>query len=166
MRLGSTTVIPRGSRTRTTSASVPWNHRPRSPIHAGLIVLEGLDKTGKSTQKSALEAAGWALTPLVAHIPSGLTKLTKAIYQTTEHHPIAPPVARQLLRLTYTRRISPNLIDARRHRGLVIDSGLWSTVAYSWFGGLDTILSEDAFFSEEGHERLISSMKSCCGDHI
>jgi thymidylate kinase len=85
--------------------------------------------------------------PLITHMPSGLTELTKAIYQTTEHHPIASPLARQLLHLACHAENLPELAQARRDHGLVIDRWWWSTVAYGWFGGLDTQLSEDAFFS-------------------
>ncbi len=44
-----------------------------------LVVLEGLDRTGKTTQRKALEAAKWdPPAPLVTHMPSSLTELTEA----------------------------------------------------------------------------------------
>lgn len=111
------------------------------------IVLEGLDKTGKTTQSEAIEAAGWEPPlPLVTHMPSGETDLTRAIYEITEYQTIASPLARQLLHLACHAENLPALAAARRERGVVIDRWWWSTVAYGWFGGLRSQLSESAFF--------------------
>lgn len=113
-----------------------------------LVVLEGLDKAGKTTQRTALDSIHWTSPkPLVTHMPSGLTELTKAIYETTEHHRIASGLARQLLHLACHAENLPLLAAARLERGLIIDRWWWSTVAYGWFGGLRAGLREDAFFS-------------------
>lgn len=112
-----------------------------------LVVLEGLDKTGKTTQRDALEAAPWdSPQPLITHMPSGLTDVSMAIYEITEHHTIRSPLARQLLHLACHAENLPALVEARRQSGLVIDRWWWSTVAYGWFGGLRGSLDEDAFF--------------------
>jgi dTMP kinase len=112
-----------------------------------LVVLEGLDRTGKTTQREALEAVAWdSPMPLVTHMPSGLSQLTKAIYETTEHHPIASPLARQLLHLACHAENLPELAVARGLGGLILDRWWWSTVAYGWFGGLRAQLNEEAFF--------------------
>src|SRR5437868_1252792 len=110
-----------------------------------LVVLEGLDKTGKTTQRKELAAAPWdPPTPLVTHMPSGLAELTEAIYQATEHHEIASPLARQLLHLACHAENLPALAEARQERGVILDRWWWSTVAYGWFGGLRSELSEEA----------------------
>ncbi len=112
-----------------------------------LVVLEGLDKTGKTTQRDALEAAGWdEPAPLVTHMPSGLTDLTKAIYKATEQQKITSGLARQLLHLACHAENLPALAEARRARGVILDRWWWSTVAYGWFGGPRGQLNEDAFF--------------------
>jgi dTMP kinase len=112
-----------------------------------LIVLEGLDRTGKTTQRNELAAAQWEPpAPLVTHMPSGLTELTEAIYQTTEHHELVSHLARQLLHLACHAENLPALTQARQQRGVILDRWWWSTVAYGWFGGLRARLSEEAFF--------------------
>ena len=111
-----------------------------------LVVLEGLDKTGKTSQRDALEATGWDQpAPLVTHMPSGLTELTKAVYTITEHAKITSALARQLLHLACHAENLPALGEARRTRGVILDRWWWSTIAYGWFGGLSDHLSEDAF---------------------
>lgn len=79
-------------------------------------------------------------------MPSGLTELTKTIYETTERQKITSALARQLLHLACHAENLPALAEARRERGVVLDRWWWSTVAYGWFGGLRDHLSEDAFF--------------------
>jgi dTMP kinase len=113
-----------------------------------LVVLEGLDRTGKSTQRSALETATWDRpAPVVAHMPSGLTALTRAIYETTERQKITSALARQLLHLACHAENLLALSEARARCGVILDRWWWSTVAYGWFGGgLSEELSQDAFF--------------------
>lgn len=111
-----------------------------------LVVLEGLDRTGKTTQREALQAAGWdSPAPVVTHMPSGLTELTRAIYETTERQEITSALARQLLHLACHAENLPALAEARRERGVILDRWWWSTVAYGWFGGLGDHLNENAF---------------------
>jgi hypothetical protein len=89
-----------------------------------LIVLEGLDKTGKTTQRQALEAAGWdEPAPLVTHMPSGQTDLTRAIYETTEHADIHSSLARQLLHLACHAENLVALATARERVGLISIGG-------------------------------------------
>jgi len=112
-----------------------------------LVVLEGLDGTGKTTQRQALAAASWdEPEPLVTHMPSGLTQLTGAIYRITEDHPISSPLTRQLLHLACHAENLPMLRESRNERGIILDRWWWSTVAYGWFGGLRNQLAEEDFF--------------------
>ena len=101
-----------------------------------LVVLEGLDRTGKSTQMSALQELRWDdPVPVFAHMPSGLTDLTQAIYRLTEAERIASPLARQLLHLAcHAENLGP-LDLARRERAVVLDRWWWSTMAYGWYAG-------------------------------
>jgi thymidylate kinase len=112
------------------------------------VVLEGLDRSGKSTQVQRLRAMDWAAPlPTFTHMPSGLTALTKSIYQLTEREPITSPLARQLLHMACHAENVATLADARRHGSVVLDRWWWSTVAYGWYGGglADSGVSESAF---------------------
>jgi len=101
-----------------------------------LVVLEGLDRTGKSTQMSALQQLRWNdPVPVFTHMPSGLTELTQAVYHLTEAKNIASPLARQLLHLAcHAENLGP-LDVTRRKRAVVLDRWWWSTLAYGWYGG-------------------------------
>ncbi|RSN52640.1 hypothetical protein DMH01_41445 [Amycolatopsis sp. WAC 04182] len=114
-----------------------------------LVVLEGLDRSGKSTQIERLRAQNWAGPhPTFAHMPSGLTVLTERIYGITEQDPITSPLARQLLHMACHAENIAALADARQRGGVVLDRWWWSTVAYGWHGGrlAELGVSERAFF--------------------
>jgi len=101
-----------------------------------LVVLEGLDRTGKSTQMSALRSQRWAdPVPAFAHMPSGMSALTQAVYELIEGKSIASPLARQLLHLACHAENLGLLRQARRERAVVLDRWWWSTVAYGWHAG-------------------------------
>lgn len=100
-----------------------------------LIVLEGLDRSGKSTQIKRLSALNWAAPgPRFTHMPSGMTDLTSSIYSLTENRRVIAPLARQLLHVAcHAENIGP-IADARAQHGLFLDRWWWSTVAYGWYG--------------------------------
>ena len=114
-----------------------------------LIVFEGLDRSGKSTQIKRLSELDWAAPgPRFTHMPSGLTDLTRNIYSLTENRQISSPLARQLLHIAcHAENIGP-IADARARHGLFLDRWWWSTVAYGWYGaGLGMSgLSKSVFF--------------------
>lgn len=114
-----------------------------------LVVFEGLDRSGKSTQMSALQALDWADPgPEFTHMPSGLTELTREIYALTERERITSPLARQLLHLACHAENLDVLAQARVRRGLVLDRWWWSTVAYGWYAGhlAESGVAEAVFF--------------------
>ncbi|MGW5155750.1 hypothetical protein ACWEPN_09740 [Nonomuraea wenchangensis] len=120
-----------------------------------LVVLEGLDRAGKTTQRQKLANLDWATpTPLFTHMPSGLTGVTEQIYALTENTEITSALARQLLHLACHAENITALSEARRERGIVLDRWWWSTVAYGWYGAdlRDVGVDEQAFFG------LISSV--------
>jgi len=127
---------------------MPLHHAMR--LRPGcLVVLEGLDRSGKSTQVERLRALDWtAPSPAFTHMPSGLTALTESIYQLTEREQITSPLARQLLHMACHAENIAALADARLYNGVVLDRWWWSTVAYGWYGGslADSGVSEAAFF--------------------
>jgi thymidylate kinase len=114
-----------------------------------LIVFEGLDRSGKSTQIKRLSALDWAAPgPGFIHMPSGMTDLTRNIYALTENSQISSPLARQLLHMAcHAENIGP-IAHARARHGLFLDRWWWSTVAYGWYGaGLaGSGLGESVFF--------------------
>jgi dTMP kinase len=110
--------------------------RPLRLRPGALVVLEGLDRTGKSTQRNRLAELTWANpTPVFTHMPSGLTSLTADIYHLTEKAVIQSAWARQLLHLACHAENMPAIADARNHGGVVLDRWWWSTVAYGWYAG-------------------------------
>jgi dTMP kinase len=114
-----------------------------------LVVFEGLDRSGKSTQLSALTQLPWAEpAPVFTHMPSGLTNLTKGVYRLTEDTTINSPLARQLLHLACHAENIHAVGQARDSGGVVLDRWWWSTVAYGWHGArlADGDVDESTFF--------------------
>jgi dTMP kinase len=114
-----------------------------------LIVLEGLDRSGKSTQADRLRSLEWESPgPTFMHMPSGVTELTQRIYRLTESESMESPLARQLLHMACHAENMAALTDARRAGGVVLDRWWWSTIAYGWYGaGLDAAgVDESVFF--------------------
>lgn len=99
-----------------------------------VVVLEGLDGTGKTTQFDRLRNWPWSQQPTFAHMPSGLASLSRAIYGLTEEDPIGSPLARQLLHLACHAENMDALVAGRDSSGLILDRWWWSTVAYGWYG--------------------------------
>jgi dTMP kinase len=114
-----------------------------------LIVFEGLDRSGKSTQIKRLSALDWAAPgPGFTHMPSGMTDLTRNIYSLTENSQIRSPLARQLLHIAcHAENIEP-IADERTRHGLFLDRWWWSAVAYGWYGArlAGSGLNESVFF--------------------
>lgn len=99
-----------------------------------VVVLEGLDGAGKTTQLEQLRRWSWSPEPTFAHMPSGLTSVTEAVYDLTEKESIRSPLARQLLHLACHAENMEALAAGRDANGLILDRWWWSTVAYGWYG--------------------------------
>jgi dTMP kinase len=118
-----------------------------------LVVFEGLDRSGKSTQIKRLSMLDWeAPRPVFTHMPSGMTALTRSIYTLTENEKITSPLARQLLHLACHAENIASIADGRTQHGLFLDRWWWSTVAYGWYAGhlAEGGLGEAAFFGVIG----------------
>jgi len=100
-----------------------------------VVVFEGLDKAGKSTQLELLKARVEAGSASFAHMPSGYTAFSRSLYQVLEHEPPSSGLARQLAHLACHHENMRMLTDTVRSRALVLDRWWWSTVAYGWYGG-------------------------------
>lgn len=118
-------------------------------LRAGeVIVFEGLDKAGKSTQIEALSGSLDPATVLFAHMPSGVTEFSQRLYEALES--TAKPksgLAQQLAHLACHAENMPALLATVESKGLVLDRWWWSTLAYGWYGGSvrGSGLSEAAF---------------------
>lgn len=101
-----------------------------------VLVVEGLDATGKSTLINQLLGRAWEEPgPLLVHQPSGLLPFTRKVYELTESESIGDPLALQLLHLSCHAANLPLIREKRSRRGLVLDRWWWSTVAYGFYGG-------------------------------
>lgn len=105
-----------------------------------LVVFEGLDATGKTTQIHRIQEAASTLfqepMPYFTHQPSGGSRLGNMIYQITEQMPIHNNLTRQFLHLAshcehYSAVISSELFA----RPVFMDRCWISTLAYGYFGG-------------------------------
>lgn len=99
-----------------------------------VVVFEGLDGAGKTTQIELMRRWSWDSQPTFAHMPSGLTSLTSQLYALTEREQIESPLARQLLHLACHSENMRALREASVTSGLVLDRWWWSTLAYGWYG--------------------------------
>lgn len=123
-----------------------------------LIVLEGLDKTGKSTQSRALRQILDPASTLHVHMPSGMSTFTDEAYSMLESGFRAPAsgVAKQLTHLACHAESVPRLVEALQDRAVVLDRWWWSTLAYGWYSGDFPA----AGITEGGFRNLIDSIWS------
>ncbi|MBD3778253.1 MAG: hypothetical protein IE923_03175 [Micrococcales bacterium] len=100
-------------------------------------MLEGLDKTGKSTQATALRAALDPERTLHVHMPSGLSMFTRQTYAMLEVESQAPRSAlgTQLAHLACHAESVPLILEALKSTAVVLDRWWWSTFAYGWYNG-------------------------------
>ena len=121
-----------------------------------VVVLEGLDCAGKSTQIERLKKSIASGSAMFAHVPSGLTDFSRSIYQVLETKSLEPRsgLAKQLAHLACHAENMPALTEAVTHGGLVLDRCWWSTLVYGWYAGS---VSESGM-SEEDFRSLISTV--------
>lgn len=112
-----------------------------------VLVFEGLDKAGKSTQLQRLATALDPTEITYAHMPSGDSQFTRLLYSLLENVPPNSDLAKQLAHLACHSENMPQLVEATRAGSLILDRWWWSTMAYGWFGGgIDpNVLSENIF---------------------
>jgi dTMP kinase len=123
-----------------------------------LIVLEGLDKTGKSTQSDALRQVLDPSSTHHVHMPSGLSSFTDRTYSMLESSQDSPSsgVAKQLAHLACHAESVPRIVVLLATQSVVWDRWWWSTSAYGWYSG-DFPL---AGVSEAAFQNLIDSIWS------
>jgi dTMP kinase len=102
-----------------------------------LVVLEGLDGAGKTTQSRELKALfGTPPVPLFTHQPSGAGILGEMVHRFSNENPGLVPLAMQLLHLaSHAQHYETEILPALDRSAVVMDRCWWSTVAYGYFGG-------------------------------
>lgn len=97
-----------------------------------LVVLEGLDSAGKSTQLEALveKLGGSGPAPNRLHMPSGSSDVTRAVYEVMEEGRLVSPFARQLFHLACHAENASKIAELRAAGALLLDRWWWSTWAY------------------------------------
>jgi dTMP kinase len=100
-----------------------------------VVVFEGLDRAGKSTQLELLHHRVAPGSATFAHMPSGTATFTQELYLLLENHPPASGLARQLAHLACHSETMTSLVDGAASGALVLDRWWWSTIAYGWYGG-------------------------------
>jgi dTMP kinase len=102
-----------------------------------VVVFEGLDKAGKSTQLDLLRAVLDPSKVVFAHMPSGFTEFTRTVYKALESRDERPTsgLSQQLAHLACHAESIESLREAAESKSLVLDRWWWSTLAYGWFGG-------------------------------
>lgn len=114
-----------------------------------LVVLEGLDKTGKTTQAELLKLALDPAATEHVHMPRGFTRFTQQVYRILESDDCrpSPGIGRQLAHLACHAESVPRIKELLRERAVLLDRWWWSTVAYGWHSGEVPRdgLSEDVF---------------------
>lgn len=116
-----------------------------------VIVFEGLDQTGKSTQLDRLRASISGGSTTFAHMPSGFTSFTRRVYAALEGESADDKpksgLAQQLAHLACHAESIRDLKSASETGSLILDRWWWSTLAYGWYGGsvMQSGLSESSF---------------------
>lgn len=112
-----------------------------------VVVFEGLDKAGKSTQLELLKATVQDDSVSFAHMPSGWATFSRDLYQILERDKPSSDLARQLAHLACHSENMARLVRTVESRALVLDRWWWSTMAYGWYGGSveQTGISETVF---------------------
>jgi dTMP kinase len=102
-----------------------------------VVVFEGLDKAGKSSQLDLLRDILDPSSVLFAHMPSGQRPFTRTVYDVLEDNNKRPisGLSIQLAHLSCHAESMEDLKLAVDSKALVLDRWWWSTLAYGWFGG-------------------------------
>jgi thymidylate kinase len=121
-----------------------------------VIVMEGLDKAGKSTQIDRLRSELEPTQTRFAHMPSGFVRFSKDVYDILEDSQRRPAsgLAQQLAHLACHAENMAALAESTRTGALVLDRWWWSTLAYGWYSGA----LEDTGFSQAQFESLVKTV--------
>lgn len=125
-----------------------------------VVVFEGLDRTGKSTQLSRLRAVLVPESAVFAHMPRGFGRFTERVYAALEGETVdekpSSGLAQQLAHLACHAESIRRLTESAASSALVLDRWWWSTLAYGWYGGS----VEQSGLSEASFRDLIDTIWS------
>jgi dTMP kinase len=129
---------------------------PRRLRRGCVVVLEGPDRTGKTTQFERLQGVLQSEGTLFAHMPTGLSAFTRGVRHLMEEPGSRPQsgLAQQLAHLSCHAESQGALRSQLVTGSVVLDRWWWSTVAYGWFGGAVA----ESGISESMFEQLIGSV--------
>ncbi|OFE18357.1 hypothetical protein BA895_12020 [Humibacillus sp. DSM 29435] len=128
------------------SPNVAVERRTIALRSGAVVVFEGLDKAGKSTQLDLLQGAVDPTSATFAHMPSGFAEFTRRLYRVLETNPPTTALARQLAHLSCHSESIDDLIGASERGALVLDRWWWSTLAYGWYANPDSLgISQEDF---------------------
>ena len=108
-----------------------------------VVVFEGLDRPGKSTQLARMREVIDTAGATFARMPSAFSDFTARLYRVLEDAPPTSPLARQLSHLACHSEAMPSLVETTSGGALVLDRWWWSTLAYGWYGRGETDLGID-----------------------
>jgi NTP pyrophosphatase (non-canonical NTP hydrolase)/energy-coupling factor transporter ATP-binding protein EcfA2 len=133
--------------TFTPPAARTVREQPSVALRSGaVVVFEGLDKAGKSTQLELLEGAVDPTSATFAHMPTGFADFTRRLYRLLETRVPSSALARQLAHLACHSESIDDLVAVAEQRALVLDRWWWSTLAYGWYANRDSLgISEELF---------------------
>lgn len=97
-----------------------------------VVVFEGLDRTGKTTQSARLRSQLLGGAAVFAHMPTGSSEYGRLMYEIMQSRDRGPrsDISRQLAHLSCHAEEIPALVRGLSHRALVLDRFWWSTMAY------------------------------------
>jgi thymidylate kinase len=130
------------------TASVVAKQQPVALRTGTVVVFEGLDKAGKSTQLDLLREAIDPVTTTFAHMPSGFGEFTRRLYRLLETTAPTSVLARQLAHLACHADSIDDIVAAEERGAVVLDRWWWSALAYGLYANPDTLGISKATFRE------------------
>ncbi|GAA4738051.1 hypothetical protein GCM10025783_05710 [Amnibacterium soli] len=120
-----------------------------------LIVFEGLDGAGKTTQLNCLRGRVRPESATYVHMPTGFSRFTQTVRTLLDDREVRPVsgLAQQLAHLACHAESQATLHEQRSRSAVVLDRWWWSTLAYGILSGVisDADMPRDAF------ERVVES---------
>ena len=101
-----------------------------------VVVLEGLDAAGKTTQVDLLKRAVDSASVTFVHMPTGFSAYSRILRYALDDRELRPKdaLAQQLGHLSSHAEAMAGLVEIPTRQALVLDRWWWSTMAYGWYG--------------------------------
>ncbi len=125
-----------------------------------VVVFEGLDRPGKSTQLARMREVIDTAGATFARMPSAFSDFTARLHRVLEDAPPTSPLARQLTHLACHSEAMPTLVEFTVGGALVLDRWWWSTLAYGWYGRGETDLGIDEHTFRDVIDRIWTPIRA------